>query len=287
MNNNHSLITLSSLAVFTASLSSLSGQSSLNSFAVIEAGYADVDFVEPPLIDVVLGNQQSDTGEFLSVSGSEDFGPMTFSAEARASATFRNLRTYAGGSLENSFFESYSPAEGPPQGTINFFNTYGSASFTDTLSYGGTAVGYNSRYIFNLSGTILGEDAFNYVVLRHANQPVQTWLFSAQGDYDIQLVSNAFVHGAFAQEFSLTLQSYFQVYTGYLDDGATSTGYADFENTLTLAGVELRDDNGILQPNGSITSASGTSYAIIAVPEPSVGLLAVLGAGLLFSKRRR
>lgn len=170
---------LSSLAAFTASLTSLSGQSSLNTSVVIEAGYNDADFIEQPLTTLLAGNfVGSNTGELLSVNATEEFGPMTFSAEARASSSFRNLRTYAGGTLHDSFFEPYFPAEGPPVGIENFYNAYGEASFTDTLSYGVTALGYNSRYILNLSGSILGQDAFNYVVLRHANQPVQAWLFS-------------------------------------------------------------------------------------------------------------
>lgn len=282
------LLSLRVLTVFAASAVPLAAQSSLRAFGEIEAGYADFDFVEQPDTRLLAGGfDPLSDGSPIDVSASEDFGDMTFSARVRASSTFRNLRTYAEGTLENSFFVPYFPAEGEPQGLENYFNAYGSASFTDTLSYGGTAIGYNSRYILNLSGSILGPDAFNFVVLQHANQPVQTWLFSAEGDYDIQLVSNSFVHGTFPQEFTLTLFSFFQAYTGFLTDGETSTGYADFENTLTLAGVELRDENGVLQPNGSITSASGTAYDIIAIPEPSASLLALLGPALLFAKRRR
>lgn len=276
------------LAVFAVSSVPLAAQSSLSAYGEIEAGFNDFDFVEQPLTQLLAGGfDPSSDGSPIDVSASEDFGPMNFSARVRASSSFCKLRTYAEGTLENSFFEPYFPEEGEPQGVENFFNAYGAASFTDTLSYGGTAIGYNSRYILNLSGSILGQDAFNYIVLRHANQPVQTWLFSAEGDYNIQLVSNSFVHGTFAQEFSLTLYSYFQSYTGYLTDGETSTGHADFENTLTMVGVELRDENGVLQSNGTITSDSGTAYDIIAIPEPSVALLAVLSSGLLFIKRRR
>lgn len=283
----HSFMKFIVLAAFTAGSMQASAQSSLETFAIIEAGYNDFDFTEQPLTSILPnGYGYSDTGAALDRSSSAEFGPMNFSATARSSAAFQSLGTYAGGSLENSFFEPYFPENGP-EGVENFFNAFASASWTDTLSYGGTAVGYNSRYLLNLSGSLFGEDAFNIVTIQHANEPVQRWSFFNEGDYDIQLVSNAFVHGAFAQEFTVTLQSYFQVYTGYLADGSSSIGIADFENTLVLGGIELRDDNGILQPNGTITSASGTNYDIIAIPEPSAGLLTLSCSALLLARRRR
>lgn len=276
------------LAAFTVSASFLYSQSSLETWSIIEAGHNEIDFVNPPLTGILPGGYgYSNVGAPLSVNASGEFGPMTFSAQASASASYLGLRTYASGELTDTYFEPYFPEEGDPQGVENFFNAYSYASFTDTLSYGGTAVNYNSRYLLNLSGSIFGEEAFNIVTIQHANDPVQRWSFFNPGNYDVQLVSDAYVHGAFAQEIRVTLQSYFQVYTGYHEDGSIIMGTADFDNTLVLGGVELRDENGVLLPDGTITSASGTNYGIIAIPEPSTGLLAFASSVLLMAGWRR
>ena len=83
------------------------------------------------------------------------------------------------------------------------------------------------------------------------------------------------------------LLSQVDIFTEDFEDGSDVTGTVSFGNTLELLGIDLRDENGNLAPQGSITRESGEPVAIIAVPEPSALSLLVIASTFIIRRRRR
>ena len=248
--------------------------------------------------DFAFGGPSSDTGRpveimfnrsFEGIDRNGDEQTMTFTGAASASAEFGRLRAAADGTVSNAFFNEDNPPffdgeEFDEGGVPDFFAPRATASFTDTLQYGGTATGYTSRYLIRLTGNITGEGASVTVELAHSSGGRNVFFFSEPGAYDQTLSSEAFVGGP-NQTFSLSLISEFQTSLEIEEDGDTISGSADFGNTLELVAVEVRDEDGNLLSGSQVTSESGTSYDIRAVPEPAT--LALLAAGVPLVLRRR
>ena len=259
---------------------------------LIDAGYEDSGFNQEPTAYTPLtdGFRSSNSGQTFDLTRSQDFGPMTFTGQAITSSNFGTLGSSVNGLLENSFFDPYFAEDGPPSGTENVFRVFSQASWTDTLTYDGPAAGYFSNFVFDLSGFISGENAFNFVTIQHTDEQgtttPQQWVFSDAEDYDRQLVSDPFFSEGTA-EVTVTFQTLYQVSTANLEDGTTTSGIADFSNTLVLDEIQVTDQSGNEQPKTIITGDSGTQYAVAGVPEPSSALLAFSGLFLLMTRRRR
>ena len=190
-------------------------------------------------------------------------GELTYHGLGRASATFSSLRSEASGTVDNVF---YDPDNNFQKGTGSVPTVYTSqsiAEFTQTLSYGSQFINYTSTYVLRLSGTIVGGSGYVFVELTHANQPSQFWFFNKAGNYSINLLSRAYVHGQFPQEFKLNVRTGFDVHTQFEPEGSTVSGGAFFGSTVQVVGIDLRDDDGNLQPQGTITSDSGEMFPII------------------------
>ncbi|MEM1223987.1 MAG: PEP-CTERM sorting domain-containing protein [Verrucomicrobiota bacterium] len=231
-----------------------------------------------------LDSNSSNTGASVSISGNAYDSNYRFSATgmASASAFSKRLRAQASGALN---FEDGSEIGSFVDPTPDFYSARGTASFTETLSYGGTATNYSSKYILNFTGTIIG-DASVAIALTHAGNPVQFWSFSSPGTYNETLISEAFVHGQSPQDFSLTLESQIDLSTDDSLYPIPNSGNADFGNTLEVVGIELRDnDTGILLTGDSVMGESGSTYAITQIPEPSSALLLGLGCACLAFRR--
>lgn len=270
---NHTYTLAASLIAFGSLVGGVNGATSLFSDAAYGFFNNEDDFVSD--IDSNASN-----GGSVSISGAgyDDF--YQFNGNASASADFTILRAQGGGNLDdvgdgNGFFVDSTP---------DFYHATGFARYSETLSYGGTATNYNSKYILNFTGIITG-DAFAVVTLEHANQPVQQWFFDQPGTYNETLISNAFIHGLSPQDFTLSLQSSVNLDTTGI---IPVSGNADFGNTLEVIGVELRDnDTGELLTGDSVTGESGSTYAITQIPEPSSLLLFGLsGLGLALRRSR-
>ncbi|MBK1833244.1 PEP-CTERM sorting domain-containing protein [Roseibacillus ishigakijimensis] len=228
----------------------------------------------------------------VSADGSIDFKhtgnpgeTLTFSASTLASAASQRLRTHASGQIENTHYDPDYDYE-TDTGTPSYYTSWAEASYTETLSYGGTATNYISTYIMRLTGDVSGVGTFTLVEISHGNEPSQSWFFSDEGSYNNIIVSQAFVHGGAPQEITVRILSSFQQSMEFQPDGDYLGGSANFGNTLEVLGVDLRDDQGNLLTGETITSDAGTSYAIIAVPEPCTTILASL-AVFAYAVRRR
>ena len=284
-----------SFAIFSASVPSLVAQSNLHRLtttAFIDSGHQDSGFAQQPTTFTSLpdGVRSSSTGDPIDLNSSADFGDMTFSGHATASANYGTLGTSADGLLENSVFQPYFSEDGPPSGPPNVFRVVSLATWKDTLTYQGPSAGYFSNFVFDLTGSIAGANAVTFVTLQHTNlqndqTQTQQWSFSDVQDYDTQLVSDPFFSEGSA-EITVTFQSFYQVFTSNLPNGTTTSGVADFSNTLVLDEIEVKDQSGVEQPETIITGASGTQYRGTSVPEPSTALLAFSGLFLLGCRRR-
>jgi hypothetical protein len=241
-----------------------------------------------------LGTSGNTTNPFQTVTGAGGSthplaggGSLGFNGQASATASYNSLRASASGSLTNSFYDAaydHANSTGIPQTYVS----QGRADFTQTLQHGGTAVNYTSTYALHVTGTISGNArAAVSITLTHASETPQTWFYDAVGNYDLIIYSQAYVHGAFAQEFSLSINTLYSFGTISLMDGGNYSGSANFGNTLEVVGIDVRDESGTLIPQGTISSDSGQTFNIISIPEPSSSLLAFLGAGFLFRRGRK
>ncbi|MBC7981373.1 MAG: hypothetical protein H7Y36_12490 [Armatimonadetes bacterium] len=232
----------------------------------------------------VVEGEGGSTHNLDSVGGS---GDLIFDAQATASASYGSLRASASGSITNSFFDpnyDFDAGTGVP---IAFYSQ-GSARFSQTLQYGGTAVNYTSTYILRLTGSIIGGARAAVIIdLTHGSEPAQSWTYDAVGDYDLALFSQAYIHGGAPQEFQLSINTLYSFDTDTLAPGGDFTGSADFGNTLEVVGIDLRDELGKLQELGTITSDSGQVFTITGVPEPSSAILILMACGVASTWRYR
>ncbi|TWT48778.1 hypothetical protein [Botrimarina hoheduenensis] len=241
-----------------------------------------------------LDSASSNSGSAVSASASSSHdvsvlggsGDLTFSGSGTAQANYLFLRTSVQGMVDNTYFD---PDYNYDNGTGDVPTAYAVQSiarFEDTLQYGGTAVGYNSKYIIRVTGTITDYNAFASIELTHGMAPPQRWFFGEPGPIDITLVSNSFV-GAANQPFVLELLTGFNADTEFLGDGGFASAAAQFGNTVELIGIEARDAAGMLLSTTDFTSASGTTYQILAaVPEPASALMIVVASCLCMAQRR-
>ncbi|MEO0514212.1 MAG: hypothetical protein AAF086_02815 [Planctomycetota bacterium] len=253
---------------------------------------------------LVLDGDFSSTGSQVFAGGSysftgdnRDFSTQTmdFTGNASASSQFKRLRTSVSASVDNVFYnEENVPYLDYVNDEINDefgvptdFIVNAEAQFTDTLQYGGTATGYTSRYLLNLTGTITGTEAFVFIEIDHGTSGVsQDILYFEPGTYNINIASDTFVGGP-NQTFSIRLFTSFQASAFFAEDGDNLTGTADFGNTLELVGVEVRDqDTNQLLSADQVVGASGESYSVLLVPEPAAAVLVATGLALLAQRRR-
>ncbi|TWT94141.1 hypothetical protein Pla108_38540 [Botrimarina colliarenosi] len=231
----------------------------------------------------------------LEVSGSTSYevstlggeGDLTFQGSATALANYSFLRTSAEGEVSNTYYDPDYHHDNGTGDVPTRYTVQSIARFEDTLAYGGTAVGYNSKYIFRVTGNISDSNAYASIELTHGMALPQRWFFSEPGPIDVTIVSNSFV-GAPNQLFSLELVTSFDAETEFMGDGGFASGYAQFGNTVELLGIEARDDSGMLLATSDFTSVSGTTYEIIAaIPEPTSLAIGLLGVCMFFGRRFR
>ncbi len=222
-----------------------------------------------------------------------DEGDLSFFGTATAATSYQRLRAGVTGNVSGASYDSQRDTKYFDQdtrevdfnGKPDYFGVDAESQFTETLQYGGLAVGYTSRYYLNLSGSVGGIGAFVYVEVNHATSGRAFTYFGFEtGDYDIPIETESFV-GAANQQFTIRMLTSFQVDTF---DGGTAdlSGNASFGSTLEFLGVEVREqDTGRLLAVNEISSDSGTTYAV--VPEPATALLTLAGVPLLARRARR
>ena len=229
-------------------------------------------------------------------------GVMQFSGMSTASAEYGGLHGTSMASITNN---------------ITFLNGTGATGFSssnsefqDTLNFAGSIpAGYHAQYYFVVQGTLshtgdqTGTDSGTEADID----------FGVNDNYDVGKTydiggpvsgSNSVVvndlwmpavvdlDGALAQDIDVTLRTEAVVSTTQNVDGANFSYSAAFQDTLTLAGIDVVDDSGnSLNPSlWSVTSESGTQYPIGApaspVPEPATLCVASLALLPLLGRRR-
>ena len=202
----------------------------------------------------------------------------------------------------NAANPTYYTGTGPvnPTGSPDFFATFGSTTFKDTLTLGPSDAVY-LRYLFHYEGNITNAQYSNAYLSFSAGQYSTSFnTFSTQ--------SSGFISGdwttpdwavASGSPILMSGDFYAQVVArSQYTQGVDVNGTSDFSNTLALSSIQLLDANGNQVNGATYLTASGTHYNILgakygpaAVPEPgSVALLvgvAVSGAGFLARRRQK
>ncbi len=223
---------------------------------------------------------------------------MTVSGTAYSSANFGQIHVYGSGTVTNSY---YNPANQPftdsngnvnPNGSPDLLAVHGNAGWTDTFTYTGLqGTGYKVNYYFALEGTASGdvEAGLNFSTSDpngpsynpRTSQGSALWITP---DYQVD----------WGVPFNISTDFYggMTTYVSQKLDGSTYTATGNYADTLTLAGIQVRDANGNPVSGWSVTSASGTQYPLGApVPEP--GSLALwmgavsIGTLSVFRRRRK
>lgn len=228
----------------------------------------------------------------FSFTGLDAFGDeqtMTFDGTGVAQAAgFGILKTGYSGTLWNTFYNSEntpyidsSTITIDPEGVPDIFDGRATASFTDLLQFGGTAVGYKAVYVFGITGVNSGDSSWSRLSFAIAGN-YESFDLDDPGVSNYVLRSQAYDISSSGQTAEVSLSSTFQPQTQSYNSGSTVTGSSDFFNTVQLIGLEVYDAQGNLASNVTITGESGTQYN--AVPEPATMSLLALWA---WRKRRK
>lgn len=232
---------------------------------------------------------------FTGQDGSGVTQTMNYTGFANSSASYGQLHLGAGGSVSNTYYSANNPIyfDGNtgainPNGSPNLLVTAAFGNFSDTLQYGGALqAGYKARYIFHVDGSNDGYGAGNYLRVSIGGNE-QTFADFDPGQINQNYATMDYeIDGSTPQQLDVTFAAFFQVYTDKVSDGSDFTGEANYANTATLAGIEVVDANGDAVSGVTITSGSGTQYAM--APEPGALAMIVPAAslGLAGSWRRR
>lgn len=284
---------IATLGLLTVAQAQTFGLTSSTAVAVTNNGF-------DPLFIHLLNSSDSNTGAFVSTSGSGSYSglngagesaTMNFEGSATASAQYGIMKTYGHGRLENSFYNSENPIyynselnQVNPDGTPDRFISYGQAKYEDFFQYssptGNISAGVKVDFWYRIHGTLSGDAGYHSVFVEN------------DGDYDYVLIQSdggitqideiwttkKFVIGAdLALQHSATLLSqYDNISTEFWGDGQLVEGTADFDSTVTLGGMNLYDENDNLIGGWTMNSASGTDYQ--AVPEPATMTVLAIAA---------
>ena len=295
--------------LFVVALASLghsaSAQSSLQS--VSQEGVAQMNTFGHSLDTQVVTNNSIVTSSvsksFMGLDGAGNMQTMTFTGNSVSQSDYGRLHVMTTESLLNSY---YNPANSPyvasngdindPNGSPTILFGLGRANFSDTLQYGGALQsGYMARYIFHVDGTNSGTGSSVGLTVEVDQNPSDTFINYDSGFIARDWATSDFaVNGSSPQKINVFFQATDRFDTNTLMDGMDYNGAADFSSTLTLAAIELVDQNGQLVSGWTVTSASGTQYNTIqgsVVPEPGLLALCVgiggFGAGLLRRRSKR
>ena len=254
-----------------------------------------------------FGNSLIKTSATQSFTGQDRGGQqqtMTFTGQAAAQSDYTGLHVSASASLTNSYWNfntrPYADQNGNvinygiiPPGSPTFLLATSSASFNDTLHYGGALQsGYMARYLFQVDGTNSGAGAEAHLSVTVDGNPGDSFSDSQSGSLSTTWATKDYaVNGVSPQKISVVFQAATVFDTPILNDGQNYAGASNFSDTATLAGIELVDQNGALASGWTVTSASGTKYNAIqgTTPAPSSALTLLLGAipGVTVLLRRR
>ena len=236
-----------------------------------------------------------------SFTGNDSHGDsrtMTITGTAYSSATYGSIHAFGGGTITNPYYSASNTVFVNNDGSVNqngspdTLAVHGNAGWGDTFTYTGfQGTGYKVNYYFKLDGIVSGDAAagLNF----HTSDPNGAF-YSPR----TTLGSALWI----TPDYQVTWGNPFNVYVDFFGgitsdvsqhaEGVTYSGTGDYSDTLTLAGIQIRDPNGNPVSGWSLSTASGTQYPLLQpadVPEPgSVALLVGMGvAGAGFLRKRR
>lgn len=291
-------------AVVTATLLAFASASIQNVRAASLVTSVTVGASNDPGTIISFGPGASDysgTGSPISAEGSAGFtgmdsnnveATMYFSGSGTASAAYGMLRTAASGSASGVYFNAAnapyydSEAGVNPGGSPSFLASFGQAQFIDTLNYGNVPAGFRTDFYFHITGSFTGTNLVHSVYVEFGTQSDYIILYPDSGGVINQVwVTDKFMPTPGVDvDFRTTVLSQFNLYPEFATEGGSYSGSANFMNTVTLAGMNLFDENDNLITGWTVTSGSGTMYP---VPEPSAMLLGLAGAVGFVARRRR
>jgi hypothetical protein len=302
MNFKLTMVAIGLLAIPSLAFSQTSGLTTMvSSFATNNDG-GGFDFVD------TLGFNFSPTGGFVSQSGSGsfdglnsdgDFGTMHFSGSSTASVNFGRLRTQASGTVLNNFYNSdnqlYVEADGTinPDGTPDRFVTFSQAQFFDRFRYNGSSVNANVKvnFLYQVSGILEGDSAFLSLLVEN---DLVSDLFFRQSDGGTTVVNELWATKKFAigadlqiNHFATLVSQFDNLSTDFWTEGETVSGFAAFQNTVTLVGMNLFDEDDNLLDNWTFESDSGSNYFAIPEPATPLTLLGLFGLTMFRARQRK
>lgn len=239
--------------------------------------------------EVTNGTSQTYSTSLEYTGDDRDFNERTmfFEGEGSARGDFGVLRTRYAGTVENTFYNEENPpmvdsTNGgffDPQGVPDILNGEAQAGWVDELVFGGfTANGYTATYVFDVHGenaSANGTD-FSWIDIQVGSGTLERTYFQYDGSTQQTVRTAPVFIGNDGQVARVTMTSWFQVATTNFSDGTNVSGFSDFARTAVFRGVEVRDPQGRLVSDVTITSASGTQYQV--VPEPATLVTLALGA---------
>ncbi|MFA7487281.1 MAG: hypothetical protein WCY72_04220 [Lysobacteraceae bacterium] len=210
---------------------------------------------------------------------------MTKSGTSTSTAEFRwgstpALRVAVSGNLVNSLYNPDNPpyfdaTVDPPvvdhDGVPDLLSTYGNASFTEILHWGGSATNYLAFYKFRVHGqAAANSDGYAALLVQTAGQ-TDFWALPGgfSGTYDEIWMSRGFPAGLGApQPITVTFLTSFTADTQYIPDGGDTQGAYDFGSTITLDAIYVADEEGNPVDGWTLDTASGSAYETGDLPIP-------------------
>ncbi len=217
---------------------------------------------------------------------------MRFIGETRTSAQFGRLRSYTTSTVTNAYNNPINPiyynsntGVTNPAGSPDTVTSLGFAGFNDVLHFGGVLeAGYRARYIFHVDGTNTGVGCLADMSFGIEGNPDESFFAQGLGFISENWVTQTYaINGITPQNVRVQFSNQVVADLFLFPDGSTISGTSNFSSTLTLAKIEVVDQNNNLVNGWTVTADSGTVYP---VPEPSA-IVAIVVGGLGLILRRK
>lgn len=233
---------------------------------------------EDPLVPATAG-VDAPGFDFTGMDSNGNTRTMTYSGTSISKAEFRwgatpALRVFVDGRLANSFYNAdnppyfdatVDPSVVDPEGVPDILETYGNASFTEILQWGGTATNYLAYYRFHIHGYIAPGSKGRAMLLVETTTGFDYWFLPTnfQGNYAAFWTTRGFPAGlGFPQPIKVTLITAFEARTQETSEGDTVEGTYNFGSTITLDEILVADEDGNPVEDWTVEAASGSVYAI-------------------------
>ncbi|MBA4294082.1 hypothetical protein C0431_14060 [bacterium] len=277
-------------------ITTISSAQSLTSYVAVGAGNTGFenfginafasDFSGIGTTIVAAGNET-----FSGIDGNGDSQTMSFAGTALASAQYGILRTYATGNVTNSFYNSNNPwyynsdtGSVNHNGTPDYLISFGQAQYNDVFTYTNIGPAVTVNFFYQITGTFSGGAVYHSILVENDEDFDSIILTPNDGNTINQtFVTKNFSIGDGILNHSTNILSQFDHRTEFSPDGTNISGVADFDSTVILTGMVLKDANGAVVNGWSFNSGSGADYG--AVPEPAT--MTILALAALIAKNRK